>query len=362
MNIQQLKAFKDSPRYQTLVAEGARCFLSVRNAHGPLSQRILSELPVEDFFEGITKVDDDNAEGITGEDLMHFTVSVESMLKHFTDKIIDLINTGNNQLFNKFVEYGRDATFRAFAANYNRIMSGRNPNTDILMGIYGLYAHYFKEFKKNSDFRHDRHLKRFYDTERNRNVYPIDLIAENFAMLINVLCMNMMCEYYLDKENFAVETFLQDSINAIRDHLMTLFDTPTHRVEVDYGTKYIEQPVVDLYIVNLAFKHPEKLKDLELIIGEQISRETLIKYMKLNMVQKSNNSDVFHCDFSLPYRSLEYYEILTDLLSKLNHIEAMYLKLKQLSQVNSPDDENTAATLFHLYLKKPSESKELATI
>ncbi|QIC72086.1 MULTISPECIES: hypothetical protein [Acinetobacter] len=89
MDIKQLQEFQKTARYKTLVAQGANCFISVRDAHGPLAQRILQELPIEEFFDGITKVDDaDNAaDGISSEDLMHFTVSVESMLKHFTDNI-----------------------------------------------------------------------------------------------------------------------------------------------------------------------------------------------------------------------------------------------------------------------------------
>lgn len=356
----KLKEFKNSQRYRSLVARGASCFISVRNSDGELSQRILQELPVEDFFQEITKVDDD-VEGITGEDLMHFTVTVESMLKHFTDNIVELINNANNQLFNKFIEYDQGGIFRTFAAKYNRIILGRISNIEpLMMGIHRLYAHYFKEFKKTPDFRRNKHLISFYDSENNRYVYPIDLIAENFAMLINVLCMNMMCEYYTDKENFTIETDFQDSINAIREHLNTLFDSPTHTVEINSGRNYYNQPLVDLYIVNLAFNNPAKLDDLELIIGQQISRKTLIQFMKPNMRETYINSDLYNFEIKLDHQSADYFDTLTDLLSKINHIEAMYLKLKQLSQINSPDDEKTASTLFHLYLKKPVKSTELA--
>lgn len=363
MDIKQLQEFQNTARYKTLVAQGASCFISVRDAHGPLAQRILQELPIEEFFDGITKVDDaDNAvDGISSEDLMHFTVSVESMLKHFTDNIVELINNANNQLFNKFVQYDEGGIFRAFAANYYRIMSGRNPNIEtLMMGIHRLYAHYFKEFRTLPDFRRNKYLERFYDSENNRKVYPIDLIAENFAMLINIFCMNLMCEYYTDKENFAIEPLFQCSLNAIREHLITLFNTPTHSVEIDRSRKMIDQPVVDLYMVNMAFNRPAKLDDFELITGDKITRKSLIKYMKFNMERTSINSDSYYFDFNLDKQAIHYFDTLTDLMNKLNQIEAMYLKLKELSQIQSPDDESIASTLFHLYLKTPANSTELA--
>lgn len=358
----KIETFINSPLYQRLLADGASCFFSVRGGKGKLKQRVLEELPIDEFFSDLIRVDDE-VEGITGEDFIQFTVSVESMLKHFTDNIVDLVSNAQNEVFNRYVEYDEGGIFRDFAANYNRIQSGRNPGIhNILSGIHRLYAHYFKEFQKTPAFKKDEYLTRFYSKESGRRAYPIDLIAEHFAMLINLLCMNMMCEYYGDKEEFSSETLLQNSINAIRSHLVTLFNTPTHSVEPIQDRGWREEPLVDLYMVNLAFNQPAKLEDFELIIGEEISRNKLINYMKRSMEKPSLTSNSYYFNFHLDERNLYYFDTLMDLMSKLNHFEAMYLKLKELSKINSPGDENYASTLFHLYLKKPDQSTELTTV
>lgn len=330
-------------KYFSLLPPGA--YLSPLGRYpnnGQFSGRATPEdIPLEQFISDMENIF--ATDKVEKEDLITLSISVESMLKHYIEHLITLINNASNTVFNQFVGYDEKGIFRTFAMRYNIILAGKETgNHSLREGIARLYEHYSEKFLKPIRFNRDQHLERM---EGTRDSFIEDKV-KNFSMLLNVLCMSIMCEYYAERDLFSLKTLIAKDIQQIRDYLDNLMNGPA----------LCYQKAIELHKLYLLINAPKELERFEIITGQKIDKAWFAQLIQANM--QSYSSDCY-LNTDEDRKTYEYFSGVTFMYNQLNHVEVMYYKLLELSKSDNPESQEAARILFRIDLPLKESNQEL---
>ncbi|MDC4756690.1 hypothetical protein NQ807_11960 [Acinetobacter baumannii] len=339
---------------RSLLPPNTDLYIGARNKdNGYLLSHLTDEHPFEDFIQMLS--DNFNTQGIQQSDFYHFTIKVEAMFSHFTDHIHQLLTQNNNIIFNQLIDFKQQGVFQNFNQYYHRIMIGKASGTviDTLnMQINELYAYHLNQFKIYPNFNKNEHLNSFYISERSSRISYAQLVAEKFYVVINLLLMSMMCEYYGDKIYFSEQIIFENKLTDIENHILYLINSPKEFSYSEYQNHHY-QSEIDRYTLYVAINEPEKLKKLTLIQNSPITAERIGEIMK-NSINPSNwHYDRVSIDVNLSKQKRQYFDYLIELLSTVRYIKEMNNKLKLFAQSGSSHDDMEASTHFDIWLKVP---------
>ncbi|WP_180101597.1 hypothetical protein [Acinetobacter sp. YH12126] len=297
---------------------------------------------------------------VTHEDLREFKLDIEKMLLHFTNHLVDMIKYQNNELFNRFIEYNKDGTFRLFEVFYKKLVSGRLNHSDIVAsGLTGrfadLFSHYLKQLSRVPEHNYKGeitiHPLSFGDIK-----HPVLETKENFMVLLDILIMQVVCEYYTDKKYFGEDEVIQDSINVMREALFKLFYYLPHtRGGISSGPisekSVIEKKMSHIYLVNKWRNSKEGFEEIKRLMQHSYTTQEMAGL--LNSLCVKNAYDNGMCfDDTLGYSEMFYFDILVELMGYLNCFEQMYLKLKEQAVLNDSETNNGESVKFTMLLNE----------
>lgn len=304
------------------------------------------------------------SDAVTHEDLQEFKLDIEKMLLHFTNHIVDMIKCQNNELFKRFIEYNKDGTFRLFEISYKKLVSGRFNHSDIAsLGLTGrfadLFSHYLKQLSRVPNHNYNGEIaiapSRFGDI-----IHPIFDTKENFMVLLDVLIMQIACEYFADREFFSTDTVIQDSINSIREVLLNLFNfLPHNRGPISNDpfnrktpkTPKIEKKMSHIYLVNKWRNNKEGFEEIKLLMQHNYTTgEMADLFNSLCMVNEYDKGMFF--DDTLRYEEMFYFDVLVELMGYLNCFEQMYWKLKEQASLDQSAIDNGESVKFTMLLNE----------
>lgn len=260
-------------------------------------------------------------------------LNMEQVLNGVVQHFLEGMRTENHYVFKRFVEYDEGGIFRTFAKFYRRICKGTYlPPNDLLMGLNRLYKHYHTEFINTPDFR----LNPLKQYESNPQ------LTENFSILINVLLISILCDFYADQEDFREENILKKDIQDIKNQIIKFLMQPPH-ANSDVYRQYV--------LWNRLFS-PEKSARIERITGEVLSDTDVLNEVKNRMVCEKDflGNELFHPDDSWGHKKYsikltsslnQHFDTLLDMLGLINMVESIYLDYKARSFGNSPNPDVT---------------------
>ena len=304
------------------------------------------------------------SDAVTHKDLQEFKLDIEKMLLHFTNHIVDMIKHQNNELFKRFIEYNKDGAFRLFEISYKKLVSGRLNHSDIAsLGLTGrfadLFSHYLKQLSRVPNHNYNGEIT-IPPSSFGDITHPIFDTKENFMVLLDVLIMQIACEYYADREFFSTDTVIQDSINSIRGVLLNLFNFLPHtrgQISNDPLNRYtqkkptIEKKMSHIYLVNKWRKDKEGFEKIKLLMQHSYTTEEMADLFN-SLCVKNSYEEGMCFDDTLRYTEMFYFDTLVELMGYLNCFEQMYLKLKEQASLNQSAIDNGESVKFTMLLNE----------
>ncbi|WKT72194.1 hypothetical protein [Acinetobacter variabilis] len=326
-DITEVQQISKSQLLDGLIASNAKLFIGGHSQElgrkGKFISPIMKNLTPLELYKVLQETFGTDA--ITHSDLKEFKLDIEKMLMHFTDHILNMIQSENNNLFKRIIEYDKKGTLRMFEVYYSRLVQGKLKSTDtvnptvatIVMRINNLYAHYMKELDKIPDFDINKNIK--YLSINYELIHPVLVTKENFFIVLNLLMMHTACEYYSDKSFFSTETIIQSSIDNIRSKLFKLFNGIPYNQNTNLG---------NVYLFNLWRTDIDKFDQAALQTQYSFTTKTLSTMMETIAYKNPNNSNEIVIRDKLVFEQEFYFETLLELMGFLNSFEQMYITLK----------------------------------
>lgn len=325
---------KNSYLYRSLFPNDAKVFIGGKNSSGQYIPHLTENLTPDELVNFI--VDTFGSKGVTQDDLIEFSINIEDMLNHHTQHIVDMLNQGNNELFNRLIAFNVDGTFRSFTVFYDRLINGDLDQATILNQITHvnhIYAHFFQKFNSFS-FTYNKIGDIEHIFNHNGYINPVFEVAETFYMLIDVLLMHMAYEYFGQKKSFSKDKVISESLKSIRSALYQLFNTPSH-----YS---------DVFVAKAFLQDQEEFKQIELLSAHKFTHGSISKIIMdvAKPIYEYNNTE-FEINLQMPYGLGIYFNILLELMGRLNHVEQMYETLK--ANAASPNEAQADGDVDHQF-------------